>query len=208
MEDRPALLRKDFLIDEYQIYEARAYGADTVLLIVASLEETKLRQMVEISRSLGMEPLVEVNTDAEMEIALHSGAKVIGINNRNLHSFQVDMETTNKLLKGHTLSEDVIVAALSGITSRADVEHFEKAGARAVLVGEALMRTSNPAQKILVRLPGLSSPSFSPFNLDCAHERSHHPKSRSYKGFSIPSSKYVALNLWKWPYVRPKPVHI
>jgi anthranilate synthase/indole-3-glycerol phosphate synthase/phosphoribosylanthranilate isomerase len=89
MGNRPAILRKDFLIDEYQIAEARAYGADTVLLIVAILEKAQLQSLVLSARSWGMEPLVEVNNEAELEMALEAGSKVIGVNNRNLHTFQV-----------------------------------------------------------------------------------------------------------------------
>jgi anthranilate synthase/indole-3-glycerol phosphate synthase/phosphoribosylanthranilate isomerase len=144
------------LIDEYQVYEARAYGADSVLLIVASLKQQEvesglLTRLLKLARELGMEPLVEVNSDDEMHIALQIGAKVIGINNRNLHNFHVDMDTTKRLLngKGTTIPEDVIVAALSGIVTRDDVKHFEAAGAKAILVGETLMRSSDPARKIL-----------------------------------------------------------
>jgi anthranilate synthase/indole-3-glycerol phosphate synthase/phosphoribosylanthranilate isomerase len=97
LPNRPALLRKDFILDEYQIAEARLYGADTVLLIVAMLPLTRLRALYDYSLSLGMEPLVEVNNAREMEAALALGARVIGVNNRNLHDFQVDMGTTSRL---------------------------------------------------------------------------------------------------------------
>jgi len=97
LPNRPALLRKDFVLDEYQIAEARLHGADTVLLIVAMLRPTRLRALYNYSRSLGMEPLVEVNNAREMEAALELGAQVIGVNNRNLHDFQVDMGTTSRL---------------------------------------------------------------------------------------------------------------
>jgi anthranilate synthase/indole-3-glycerol phosphate synthase/phosphoribosylanthranilate isomerase len=156
---RPALLRKDFLIDEYQIYEAKLYGADTLLLIVAAmqvLENLKqipnardhLLQMIEKARSLGMEPLVEVNNSEEMKIAIEVGSKVIGINNRNLHSFQVDLHTTTRLVEGESLPKDVILVALSGISTRSDVAFFENIGVKAILVGEALMRANNPREKI------------------------------------------------------------
>eukprot|EP00028_Trichosphaerium_sp_Am-I-7-wt_P008773 CAMPEP_0168521494 /NCGR_PEP_ID=MMETSP0405-20121227/8700_1 /TAXON_ID=498012 /ORGANISM="Trichosphaerium sp, Strain Am-I-7 wt" /LENGTH=462 /DNA_ID=CAMNT_0008542745 /DNA_START=225 /DNA_END=1613 /DNA_ORIENTATION=- len=147
LENRPALLRKEFIVDPYQIYEARAYGADTLLLIVASLEEADLVSYLKTSRELGMEPLVEVANESEMKIALKVGAKVIGVNNRNLHTFTVDNGTTERVTKGVDMNEKTI-CALSGISKRSDVELFEKVGARAVLVGEALMRSPNPMNKI------------------------------------------------------------
>lgn len=159
-EKRPSLLRKDFLIDEYQIYEARANGADTILLIVAAMESNQIAQqlshLIQISRSLGMEPLVEVNNSEEMKLALDVGAKVIGINNRNLHDFQVDLSTTTRIVENLNVDqqEDLILIALSGISNRRDVEYFEASGVRAVLVGESLMRSGNPRDKIL-ELSGL-----------------------------------------------------
>jgi len=146
---RPALLRKDFILDEYQIYEARYYGADTVLLIVAALEEDELVRLMECSRSLGMEPLVETANAEEMQTALQVGAKVIGINNRDLHTFSVDLNTTSRLLSDVTqAANDLIFIALSGISTREDVIHFEKAGVSGILVGESLMRASSPANKV------------------------------------------------------------
>jgi anthranilate synthase/indole-3-glycerol phosphate synthase/phosphoribosylanthranilate isomerase len=142
LPNRPALLRKDFILDEYQIAEARLYGADTVLLIVAMLPLTRLRALYDYSLSLGMEPLVEVNNAREMEAALALGARVIGVNNRNLHDFQVDMGTTSRLadmVKG----QEVILCALSGITSGEDVRQYVQQGVGAVLVGEALMRAKD-----------------------------------------------------------------
>ena len=139
---RPALLRKDFILDEYQIAEARLHGADTVLLIVAMLPPTRLRALYDYSLSLGMEPLVEVNNAREMEAALALGARVIGVNNRNLHDFQVDMGTTSRLadmVKG----QEVILCALSGITGGEDVRQYVQQGVGAVLVGEALMRAKD-----------------------------------------------------------------
>lgn len=143
MPNRPAVLRKEFIFDEYQILEARLAGADTVLLIVKMLDKEQLRRLYEYSCQLGMEPLVEVNTVEEMEIARNLGAIVIGVNNRNLTNFEVDLETTTRLMdmKG----EDAIVAALSGISGPKDVETYTKGGVDAVLVGEALMRAENTA---------------------------------------------------------------
>lgn len=156
LPNRPAILRKDFILTPYQIDEARLHGADTVLLIVAMLEKTKLRELYDYSVSLGMEPLVEVNNPTELEVALEIGSKVIGVNNRNLHDFNVDMDTTSRVntaLKGR----DVILCALSGISSSADVEKYVQEGVRAVLVGESLMRASD-AGAFLRELIGLEKP--------------------------------------------------
>ena len=138
MPNRPAVLRKEFVFDEYQILEARLAGADTVLLIVKMLDYPTLNRLYEYSRSLGMEPLVEINTAEEMQIATRLGARIIGINNRNLSSFEVDLGTTNRLTGG--LSKDVLVCALSGITGPEDVQTYKDCGVGGVLVGEALMR--------------------------------------------------------------------
>ncbi|KIK90839.1 hypothetical protein PAXRUDRAFT_831327 [Paxillus rubicundulus Ve08.2h10] len=142
LPNRPAILRKDFILDEYQIAEARLHGADTVLLIVAMLPSDRLRQLYVYSLSLGMEPLVEVNNAAEMGLALELGAKVIGVNNRNLHDFQVDMGTTSRLVD-MVRSHDVVLCALSGISSPDDVRQYAAQGVAAVLVGEALMRAQD-----------------------------------------------------------------
>jgi anthranilate synthase/indole-3-glycerol phosphate synthase/phosphoribosylanthranilate isomerase len=141
LPNRPCILRKDFIVDRYQILEGRLYGADTVLLIVAMLNDDNLHDLYNYSKSLGMEPLVEVNNAEEMARANALGAKLIGVNNRNLHSFDVDMETTSRLAE--MVPEGTILCALSGITGRADVEMYVKQGVRGVLVGEALMRAWN-----------------------------------------------------------------
>ena len=147
LTDRPAILRKDFILDEYQISEARLHGADTVLLIVAMLPLSRLQALYAFSLSLGMEPLVEVNNAKEMEIALSIGAKVIGVNNRNLHSFDVDMGTTTRLVD-MVRERDVILCALSGITGPEDVRTYTAQGVRGILVGEALMRAENTGKFI------------------------------------------------------------
>ena len=144
--DRPAILRKDFIIDEYQVLEARAHGADSVLLIVAALDDATLARLMTGTRKLGMEPLVEVNNAEEMQRARAAGAKVIGVNNRDLRNFRVDLGTTDRLAS--MVRGDVLLAALSGISTREDVARFEAAGAGAVLVGEALMVADDPAAKI------------------------------------------------------------
>lgn len=144
---RPAVLRKDFIFDEYQIAEARLHGADSVLLIVAMLPTPRLHALYEYSRSLGMEPLVEVNNAREMEAALALGAKVIGVNNRNLHDFQVDMQTTTRLAD-MVHERDVVLCALSGIKDVTDVRTYTQQGIGAILVGEALMRAGDTASFI------------------------------------------------------------
>ncbi|ORY14415.1 putative anthranilate synthase multifunctional protein TrpC [Clohesyomyces aquaticus] len=155
MPNRPAVLRKEFIFDEYQILEARLAGADTVLLIVKMLDEALLKRLYLYSQSLGMEPLVEVNTVEEMQIAITLGSKVIGVNNRNLTNFEVDLETTSRLMEG--VPKETVVCALSGISGPKDVEPYTKNGVGAVLVGEALMRASDTAQFIAELLGGSTS---------------------------------------------------
>ncbi|KAK5170431.1 anthranilate synthase / indole-3-glycerol phosphate synthase [Saxophila tyrrhenica] len=152
MANRPAVLRKEFIFEEYQILEARLNGADTVLLIVKMLSKEQLTRLYKYSQSLGMEPLVEVNTVAEMEVATQLGSKVIGVNNRNLTSFEVDMDTTTRLM--NMTSKDTILCALSGITGPQDVKPYQQAGVGAVLVGEALMRAKDTAKFIAELLGG------------------------------------------------------
>ncbi|KAI8983406.1 indole-3-glycerol phosphate synthase [Trametes punicea] len=139
LPNRPAVLRKDFIFCEYQIAEARLWGADTVLLIVAMLTQEELQRLYAYSLRLGMEPLVEVNNAAEMRRALEIGAQVIGVNNRNLHDFSVDMGTTTALAD-MAREMDVVLCALSGIQDPADVMLYKEQGVNAVLVGESLMR--------------------------------------------------------------------
>ncbi|KAH7385970.1 indole-3-glycerol phosphate synthase-domain-containing protein [Pyrenochaeta sp. MPI-SDFR-AT-0127] len=155
MPNRPAVLRKEFIFDEYQILEARLAGADTVLLIVKMLDEAVLQKLYKYSQSLGMEPLVEVQNVEETEIAVKLGAQVIGVNNRNLTNFEVDMETTNRLI--NMVPKETILCALSGIAGPKDVEPYIKSGVGAVLVGEALMRASDTAQFIAELLGGAST---------------------------------------------------
>ncbi|EFQ24953.1 indole-3-glycerol phosphate synthase [Colletotrichum graminicola] len=138
MPNRPAILRKEFIYEEYQILEARLAGADTVLLIVKMLETDLLERLYKYSLSLGMEPLVEVQTAEEMTTALKLGAKAIGVNNRNLESFEVDMNTTSRLRS--MVPENTIICALSGINSHKDVVLCKNDGVDAVLVGEAIVR--------------------------------------------------------------------
>ncbi len=143
MPNRPAVLRKEFIFDEYQILEARLAGADTILLIVKMLEESTLRTLYHYSQSLGMEPLVEVNTIEEMEVATSLGAQVIGVNNRNLTNFEVDLDTTTRLME--KVQDGTVVCALSGISGPDDVKAYKQNGVGAILVGEALMRATDTA---------------------------------------------------------------
>ena len=141
LPNRPAVLRKEFIFDEYQILEARLAGADTVLLIVKMLPIDLLTKLYHYSRGLGMEPLVEVNTSEEMKIAVDLGAAVIGVNNRNLTNFEVDLGTTSRLMD--MVPSTAVVCALSGISGPEDVKAYKKDGVKAILVGEALMRASD-----------------------------------------------------------------
>lgn len=143
---RLPVLRKDFVIDPYQIYEARAAGADAVLLIVGILGDNDLRDFYALIRELGMEVLVEVHNEAELERALAISPRVIGVNNRDLRTFEVDLATTERL-RAH-IPDDVLLVAESGIHTRADVERVAAMGADAILVGTSLMRAKNVAQKV------------------------------------------------------------
>ena len=145
-DKRPPLLRKDFLYDPYQIYESRAYGADSLLLIVAILTPGKLTELIGLSHKLGMDCLVEVHSEDELEIALGSGAGIIGINNRDLKTFAVDIATTERLRR--LIPPDRIVVSESGIKSRGDIEKLEGWDVDAVLVGETLMSAPDIGKKI------------------------------------------------------------
>ena len=152
--NRPAILRKDFILSRYQVLESRIWGADSILLIVSMLPELLLKDLYQYSQDLGMEPLVEVNNAEEMEVALSLPAKVIGVNNRNLHDFKVDMGTTSRL--SHMVrGRDIIFCALSGILTPDDVQRYASEGVNAVLVGESLMRAEDPGAFIpaLLSLP-------------------------------------------------------
>ena len=145
-DKRPPLLRKDFITDPYQIYESRAYGADSLLLIVALLNLQQLVELLELSHELGMSCLVEVHNEAELDIALRSKARTIGINNRDLKTFTVDITTTERLRP--LIPKDKIVVSESGIKNRRDTEKLRHWGVDAVLIGESLMSAPNIAAKI------------------------------------------------------------
>lgn len=150
--NRPAILRKDFCISNYMIAEAAAAGADTILLIVAITPFALLCKMIEYARSLGMEPLVEVHADIELDVALKAGAKVIGVNNRNLHTFQMDLATTDRTAEelhkrglnfAHGPKSEYALCALSGMSSANDVDRYRQRGVGMCLIGESLMRAAD-----------------------------------------------------------------
>jgi indole-3-glycerol phosphate synthase len=143
---RVPVLRKDFILDAYQVYEARAWGADAVLLIAACLEVGLLADLRALVALLGMAALVEVHNLPELEIALACGADLVGINNRDLHTFKTRLETTLEL-KPHVPAE-VVVVAESGIHTRADVDRLAQAGVDAILVGEALVTAPDVAAQV------------------------------------------------------------
>ena len=149
------ILRKDFTIDRYQLHESRAMGADAVLIVVGSLASDALAALYEEARALDLDVLVEVHGQAELELALEIDADVIGINNRDLADFTVDLERTFELLPEVPAGKTVV--SESGIASRADVEALESVGVDAVLVGEALMRASDPEAAVR-ELSGLEEP--------------------------------------------------
>jgi len=143
---RPSLLRKDFVVEPYEILQARAFGADNVLLIVALLEVPLLRDLIQEARDLGLDALVEVHNEAEAERAIEAGTTLFGINNRDLHTFNVDLGTTERIRP--LLPEGAMVIGESGVGKRADSERLAAAGVRAILVGEALMTATDVREKM------------------------------------------------------------
>ena len=140
------LLRKDFTIDPYHLYQARLAGADAILLIVSILTLTQLREFTELAQSLGLASLVEVHTEAELELALTGGAEIVGINNRDLKTFHTDIATTFRLRA--SIPTDKVVVSESGINTHNDVIKLKEAGINAILVGESLMRSPNIGDKV------------------------------------------------------------
>lgn len=135
------VLRKDFIIDPYQVYETRAWGADAVLLIVAALETQSLQDLLALSQELGLHPLTEVHSRKELQRALGVKVPIVGINNRDLNTFQVSLETTFTLLA--EIPPERVVVSESGISDRAEVTRLEAAGVDAILVGEGLLRAQD-----------------------------------------------------------------
>jgi len=143
---RPTILRKDFLVTPYEVLQSRAYGADNILLIVAILDDSLLKDLLAEAQQLSLDALVEVHTEAEAERAAKAGATLFGINNRDLHTFDVDLATTERIRP--LLPRDAIVVGESGVHTRADVERLQRAGVRAILVGEAFMTAPDIAAKM------------------------------------------------------------
>lgn len=141
------LLRKDFTIDPYHIYEARYYGADLVLLIVAALSKYEIEEFIQLAKSLGMRSIVEVHTESELQTAIDAGSEIIGINNRDLKTFKVDLDISLNLSK--LVPEGTVLIAESGISSRKDIDKlFLNAGIDTFLIGETLMKDENPGEKL------------------------------------------------------------
>lgn len=140
------VLRKDFIVEPYQLLEARIAGADMALLIVAALTDAKLGQLYDFATELGLTVLVEVHAASEVPRALDLGPKVVGVNNRNLQTLDVDLSQFERLAEG--IPDDIVRVAESGIFTAADVQRVVRAGADAILVGEALVRGGNPRQQV------------------------------------------------------------
>lgn len=140
------ILRKDFMVDEYQIFEARAYGADIILLIVAALSDLQLSEYFALAKSLGMQVLVETHTLDEVERALLLDPKIIGVNARDLTTLKIDLDAFDRLAKA--IPHGIVKVAESGISSLQDVISYRNSGAEAILVGEALVKDGDPTQMI------------------------------------------------------------
>ena len=140
------VLRKDFTIDELHVIEAAAHGADAILLIAALLDTFQMRTLRELAESHQMAALVEVHDDVELDSALASGARIVGVNNRNLHTFKVTLETSVRLAS--KMPSGIVMVAESGIRSKADIEHLRAVGFHAFLVGEHLMTSADPAEAL------------------------------------------------------------
>lgn len=146
------LLRKDFTIDPYQVYEARAAGADAILLIVAVLERHRLEELLQLAHETGMVALLEVHTVEELERILPLQPRLVGINNRDLRTFHTDIETTLRLLP--LMPPEVVVVSESGIEAAADIARLREKGVHAFLIGESLMRAPDPGLKLRELLHG------------------------------------------------------
>ena len=154
------LLRKDFILEPYQVYEARAYGADALLLIVAALPDERLRELLELTEQLGMEALVEVHDAPELERALAAGATTIGVNNRNLRTFEVDLATTERLAARLSQCDRPVLVSESGIRGPEDIARLRAWNADAILVGEAIVTAPDIGAKVreLSSKPGEPAP--------------------------------------------------
>jgi indole-3-glycerol phosphate synthase len=154
---RLPVLSKDFILDAYQVYESVAAGADALLLIVAALDDRDLRSLIELSRRLGVEALVEVHTAGELERATAAGARILGVNNRNLKTLEVDLETSFRLRA--KIPAGCLAVSESGIKTAADLRRLSKAGFDAVLIGERFMEARDPGRELgaLLESAGLAA---------------------------------------------------
>ena len=141
------LLCKDFIFDEYQVYQSRVFGADAFLLIAAILDDSKLKDLLKTGRGLGMQAIVEVHNLEELKMVLQTEAEIIGINNRDLKTFKTDISTTERLIK--EIPQDKIVVSESGINTAEDISRLRECGAHAFLIGESLMREKDIAKKLI-----------------------------------------------------------
>jgi indole-3-glycerol phosphate synthase len=144
------VLRKDFIVEPWQVWEARAANADSFLLIVAALEPAALAELLALARELGMEPLVEVHTAEELSVALGAGARIVGVNNRDLHTLEVRVDTSLELIAA--IPDECIAVSESGLRSADDLARLHRAGFDAFLIGEHLMREADPAAALRVML--------------------------------------------------------
>ena len=140
------VLRKEFIFDPYQIYEARAFGADAILLIASMLDEQQIREFMGIARSIWIQCLIEVHNELELEKAVHCNADIIGINNRDLHTFDTTLEITERLAP--LVPYGNIIVSESGISDREDVRRVQSAGVKAILVGESLVKSPDPGMAL------------------------------------------------------------
>ncbi len=140
------ILRKDFIVDPWQVWETRAVGADSFLLIAAVLGDAMLNELIQLGRSLGMEPLVEVHSREELDRVLAAGARIIGVNNRDLHNFQVRLETSLALIE--SIPDDCVAVSESGLRTSDDLARLRRAGFDAFLIGEHLMKSPNPGEAL------------------------------------------------------------
>jgi indole-3-glycerol phosphate synthase len=143
----PPLLRKDFIIDAYQVFEARAYGADAILLIMAALPDDQIKLLYDLAQQLGMDTLVEVHDDDELQRALALDVAIIGVNNRNLHTFELSLDTTAQVFAKIPAGRNITLVSESGIFTAADVATVGHHGANAILVGEALIKSTDMLAK-------------------------------------------------------------
>jgi indole-3-glycerol phosphate synthase len=169
---RLPVIAKDFVVDPYQIVEARAAGADAVLLIVRALDLVRLRAYLDLAHGLGMSALVEAHAESEVLAALAAGARLVGINNRDLDTMSVSLDTTRRL--AHLVPDDVVLVAESGIDSRADLDDLARHGADAFLVGGSLLAAGDPAAKLRelsTPRPGGAGAPYRPAASDAGTER-------------------------------------